>query len=180
MTRWSDEENCISLPTLYMRKVDDVRRTLGEMRGDNVRTEEFGEYLRPVIRLCKKSVNSRIGAVDYFIQHHDFKHIAVDHYDIEFAVRQLRENVDQLESLTEKLAQIDPEREKAFRTSRDVGSTVVNICDVWEKGECEIDEFISEICLALANMADAIDLIDLTLLKASVFTYKDYINHYND
>lgn len=67
MTRWSDEENCISLPTLYMRKVDDVRRTLGEMRGDNVRTEEFGEYLNPVIRLCKKSVNSRIGAVDYFI-----------------------------------------------------------------------------------------------------------------
>ena len=68
MTRWSDEENCISLPTLYMRKVDDVRRTLGKMRGNNVRTEEFGEYLRPVIRLCKKSVNSRIGAVDYFIQ----------------------------------------------------------------------------------------------------------------
>ena len=106
MTRWSDEENCISLPTLYMRKVDDVRRTLGKMRENNVRTEEFGEYLRPVIRLCKKSVNSRIGAVDYFIQRHDFKHIAVDHYDIEFAVRQLRENVDQLDSLTEKLAQI--------------------------------------------------------------------------
>lgn len=42
MTRWSDEENCISLPTLYMRKVDDVRRTLGKMRGNNVRTEEFG------------------------------------------------------------------------------------------------------------------------------------------
>lgn len=179
MTRWSDEENYISLPTLYMDKVDGVRRTLGKMRGNNVQTEEFGQYLRPVIRLCKKSVNSRIGAVDYFIQHHDFKHIAVDHYDIEFAVRQLRENVDQLESLTEKLAQIDPEREKAFRTSRTVGFTG-DICDIWEKGECKIDESISEICLALANMADAIDLIDLTLLKASVFTYKDYINHYND
>lgn len=107
MTRWSDEENCISLPTLYMDHVDDVRRTLGEMRKNNVQTEEFGEYLRPVIRLCKKSVNSRIGAVDYFIQHHAFKHIVIDCHGIEFAVRQLKEDVDQLESLTKGLAQID-------------------------------------------------------------------------
>lgn len=179
MTRWSDEENCISLPTLYMDHVDDVRRTLGEMRKNNVQTEEFGEYLRPVIRLCKKSVNSRIGAVDYFIQHHAFKHIVIDCHGIEFAVRQLKEDVDQLESLTKGLAQIDSEREKAFWASRTVGSTV-NICDVWEKYECEIDESISKIYSALYKMTDAIDLIDLTLLKASVFTYKDYINHYND
>lgn len=42
MTHWSDEENYISLPTLYMDHVDDVRRTLGEMRKNNVQTEEFG------------------------------------------------------------------------------------------------------------------------------------------
>lgn len=179
MTRWYDEEDCISLPTLYTRKVNDVRRTLGKMRGNNVRTEEFGKCLNPVIRLCKKSANSRIGAVDYFIQRHDFKRIVIDRHDIEFAVRQLQENVHQLESLTEDLVQIDSEREKAFQTSREVGFTG-DICDVWEKYECKIDESISEICSALANMADVLDLIDLTLLKASVFTYKEYINHYND
>ena len=178
MTRWSDEENCISLPTLYVRDVDRIGRELSALRGKKVETEEFGEYLRPVIRLCKKSVNSRIGAVKYFIKCRAFKGIVVDHRKIESAVRKLQEKIHWLDSMTDELVRIDPERENDFKLSRTVAST--GIFDNWEESECDIDQLICEIRSNLYDMVEAIDLIDLTLLKASVFTYKDYINHYND
>lgn len=178
MTRWSDEENCISLPTLYVRDVDRIRRELSALRGNNVETEEFGEYLRPVIRLCKESVDSRIGAVKYFIKCRAFKGIVVDYRSIKSAICKLQEKVHWLENLTGKLTLIGPERENNFELSRAVASN--GIFDYWEESECDIDQLICVICSDLYDMVEAIDLIDLTLLKASVFTYKDYINHYND
>lgn len=80
--------------------------------------------------------------------------------------------------MTDELVRIDPERENDFKLSRTVAST--GIFDNWEESECDIDQLICEIRSDLYDMVEAIDLIDLTLLKASVFTYKDYINHYND
>lgn len=37
MTRWSDEENCISLPTLYVRDVDRIGRELSALRGKKLK-----------------------------------------------------------------------------------------------------------------------------------------------
>ncbi|MDO4871679.1 MAG: hypothetical protein Q4A26_03040 [Candidatus Saccharibacteria bacterium] len=179
MTYQSDKEVDISLPTLYVRDVDRIKQKLGNLREANVKTGELGKCLNPVIRLCRESADSRDGIVGYLIQCNAFANITTDVHKIQDAIGELHKNVPQLELLADKLTQIDPEREGVFQLSRTV-CLAKSAYETWAEYECRIDELMVEIYSALADIAEALNVIDLALIRVNPYAVYDYINHSND
>ncbi|MDO4871680.1 MAG: hypothetical protein Q4A26_03045 [Candidatus Saccharibacteria bacterium] len=155
--------------------VDKIKIVLDHMKKSNTATEEYGEFLNPLVQRCSDGVLVYAGLVQYFDDTNGNKGpLSKRKLSLLFdSVAELKDCVCNLKILVEELSGIHKICKETDESYRNAYSKIHY--DIWAESKGWIKEDIEKILETFNKIVDIINDIDKILLSCDSSKYKKYM-----
>lgn len=160
---------------MTVKDVDKIKIALDYMKKSNTATEEYGEFLNPIVQRCSDGVLVYAGLVQYFDDTNGNKGpLSKRKLSLLFdSVAKLKDCICNLETLVEELSGIHKICKETDESYRKAYNKIHY--DIWAESKGWIKEDLKKILKIFNKIIDIIDDIDKILLSCDSNKYKRYV-----
>lgn len=160
---------------MTVKDVDKLKIALDYMKKNNTATEEYGEFLNPIVQRCSDGVLVYAGLVQYFDDTNGNKGpLSKRKLSLLFdSVAKLKDCICNLKILVEELSGIHEICKETDDSYREAYNKIYY--DVWAESKGWIKEDLKKILKIFNKIIDIIDIIDKILLSCDPSKYKRYV-----
>lgn len=160
---------------MTVKDVDKLKIALDYMKKNNTATEEYGEFLNPIVQRCSDGVLVYAGLVQYFDDTNGNKGpLSKRKLSLLFdSVAKLKDCICNLKILVEELSGIHEICKETDDSYREAYNKIHY--DVWAESKGWIKEDLKKILKIFNKIIDIIDIIDKILLSCDPSKYKRYV-----